>query len=87
MLAHSDVVVALPGGIGTLDEIFSVAAEGTLAFHNKRVIVYDMKGFWDGLEALLDGLQQKGVMRGDYHSRITFAHNEEELLTSLSLAE
>lgn len=84
MLDRSDVVVALPGGIGTLDEIFSVAAEGTLAYHDKRVIVYDMKGFWNGLESLLDGLQQKGVMRGDYHSRITFAHDEDELLRMLA---
>ncbi len=83
MLAHSDVVLALPGGIGTLDEIFTVAAEGTLSYHDKRVIVYNMKGFWDGLESMLDGLQRQGVMRGDYHRRITFAHDADELLRLL----
>lgn len=79
MLDRSDVVVALPGGIGTLDEVFSVAAEGTLAYHAKRVIVYSMKGFWDGLEALLEHLQQQGLIRGDYRERIVFVHTLEEI--------
>ena len=79
MLDRSDVVVALPGGIGTLDEVFSVAAEGTLAYHAKRVIVYSMKGFWDGLEALLEHLQQQGLIRGDYRERIVFVHTLGEI--------
>ena len=83
MLAHSDAIVALPGGIGTLDEIFSVASEGTLAYHDKRVIVYNMKGFWNGLQSLLDGLQQGGLMRGDYRRRICFADNLEEVVSAM----
>lgn len=73
MLDHSDVAIALPGGIGTLDEIFSFAAEGTLNYHDKLVVVYNMKGFWDHLEALLEHLQRQGLIRGDYRRRIVFA--------------
>lgn len=80
MLENSDAIVALPGGIGTLDEIFSVASEGTLSYHDKRVIVYNMKGFWDGLQSLLDSLQKRGLMRGDYHRRICFANSLDELV-------
>lgn len=83
MLENSDAIVALPGGIGTLDEIFSVASEGTLSYHDKRVIVYNMKGFWDGLQSLLDSLQKRGLMRGDYHHRICFANSLDELVKNI----
>ncbi len=74
MLSHSDLAVALPGGIGTLDEIFSMAAQATLGYHAKQVVVYDMAGFWQPLESMLDHLQRQGLMRGDFHRLITFAH-------------
>lgn len=80
MLENSDAIVALPGGIGTLDEIFTVASEGTLSYHDKRVIVYNMKGFWNELQSLLNSLQKRGLMRGDYHRRICFANSLDELV-------
>lgn len=83
MLENSDAIVALPGGIGTLDEIFTVASEGTLSYHDKRVIVYNMKGFWNELQLLLNSLQKRGLMRGDYHHRICFANSLDELVKYL----
>ncbi len=79
MTSRSDVLVALPGGIGTLDEVLTVAGEGTLAYHDKKVIMYSMKGFWDGLEAFFHHLAQQGFIRGDLGQRILFAHHFEEL--------
>ena len=83
MLRRSDAVVALPGGIGTLDEVFTVAASGTLDYHRLRVVMYDMNGFWTPLEQLMDALQEKGMIRGDYHRRVTFAKNLEEVVSAL----
>lgn len=80
MLSHSDVAIALPGGIGTLDEIFSQASSATIGYHRKRVIVYDMDGFWDKLVSLLDYLQSQGMMRGDYHRHIEVARSFDELV-------
>ena len=37
--------VALPGGVGTLDEIFTIAAAHTIGYHHKMVILYNMKGY------------------------------------------
>ncbi len=79
MLAHADVCVALPGGIGTLDEVFSVAASNNIGYHSKMVVLYNMKGFWDKLIAMLDDLRQKGFVRGNWSDCIRVANNLEEL--------
>ena len=76
---QSDVFVALPGGIGTIDELFTIAAAHTTGYHDKLVILYNMKGFWDSLIAMLDDLQQKGMVRGNWHDYIAVANNLEEL--------
>ncbi len=83
MVAQSDVFIALPGGIGTLDEIFTVAAAGTIGYHSKRVILYNIKGFWNSLIALLDDLQNRGMVRGDWRNRILVAGNLEEIISLL----
>jgi hypothetical protein len=79
MLAQSDVSIALPGGVGTLDEIFSVVAAHCIGYHQQQVILYNINGFWDSLVALLDDLTAKGVIRGDYHQQIKVAHSLEEI--------
>ena len=79
LLAHSDVVVALPGGIGTLDEVFTVAAAHTIGYHQKRIILYNIGGFWNTLIALLDDLQQRGMVRGHWKDYISVASCFEEL--------
>ena len=84
MEAQADVFVALPGGLGTLDEVFTVAASATIGYHQKTVILYNMKGFWDGLIGMLDDLQAKGVMRNPWHDYIKVANTLEELQKLIS---
>ncbi|MBO4892728.1 MAG: TIGR00730 family Rossman fold protein [Prevotella sp.] len=79
MMDQSDVFIALPGGIGTIDEIFTVASSATIGYHQKKVILYNMKGFWDSLIALLDDLQSKGMIRGDWQDYIKTADSIEEI--------
>ena len=79
MMDQSDVFIALPGGIGTLDEIFTVAASATIGYHQKLVILYNMKGFWDALINLLDDLKTKGMIRGDWRQYIKTADSIEEI--------
>ena len=57
LLIHSDIVVALPGGIGTLDEVFTVAAAATIGYHSKKEVLYNIKSFWSPLINMLDTLQ------------------------------
>ena len=79
MLDQSDVFIALPGGIGTIDEIFTIASSATIGYHQKKVILYNMKGFWDSLIALLNDLQSKGMIRGDWQQYIKKADSIEEI--------
>ena len=79
MLDESDVFIALPGGVGTLDEVFTVAASYTIGYHHKRVILYNMKGFWDSTIQMLDDLQQRGVVRGQWRDYIQVATTLEEI--------
>lgn len=81
MMDQSDVFVALPGGLGTLDEIFTVAASATIGYHQKPVILYNMKGFWDSLVAMVDDLHAKGMIRGDWRQYIKTADSIEEIKT------
>ena len=83
MLQYSDVSVALPGGIGTLDEIFTVASAATIGYHSKKVIVLNVNGFFEPLRNLLDSLQYKGFIRGDYHQFIDFADTIDQLTDKL----
>ena len=79
MLDESDVFIALPGGVGTLDEVFTVAASYTIGYHHKRVILYNMLGFWDATIAMLDDLQQRGMVRGRWRDYICVANSLQEI--------
>lgn len=79
MLAQADTAVALPGGIGTLDELFSVAASRTIGYHTKKIILYNINGFWDSLVHLLDDLQERGMIRGQYTDGILPVSTLQEL--------
>ena len=70
MMERSDEFYALPGGIGTIDEVFTVASAATIGYHHKKVTLCNVKGFWDSLIALLNDHQQKGMIRGEYHDYI-----------------
>ncbi|MCM1078622.1 MAG: TIGR00730 family Rossman fold protein [Bacteroidales bacterium] len=79
MTAWSDIAVALPGGIGTLDEIFTQAGSNTIGFHKKKVILYNVLGFWDTTIALLDFMQENGMVRGHWSDYIVVADSLSEL--------
>ena len=79
MIEHSDIAIALPGGIGTLDEVFTQAGAHTIGFNNKMVILYNIGGFFDTTVALLEDLQKQGMMRGHWTDYIRVANSFTEL--------
>ena len=79
MILHSDVAIALPGGIGTLDEIFTQAGGNTIGFHGKKVIAYNICGYFDTMIAMLDFMQAEGMVRGHWTDFINVASSLEEI--------
>lgn len=79
MIERSDVIIALPGGVGTLDEIFTVLAAASIGYHNKRVILYNIGGFWDSLIAMFDDLKTRGVLRTGFDDTVKVAHTLDEI--------
>ena len=61
----------------------TVVASSTIGYHEKKVILYNMKGFWNGLIACLDDLHEKGVTRKQWRSYIRVANSLEELTALL----
>ena len=62
MMRESEVFLILPGGIGTLDELFTVLAVNTLYAERRRVVLFNAGGCWDALLSLLDGLHAAGLV-------------------------
>jgi hypothetical protein len=85
MMDQSDAFIVLPGGIGTLDELFTVTSMKTLDFHHKPIILWNMKGFWDSLIACLDDLHAKGVTRKQWRNYITVVNTLDELICSIGV--
>lgn len=83
MLRESEVAVALPGGVGTLDEIFTVMASATIGYHHKQVILYNINGFWDGVIAFLDGLEKQNFAHSPLKNFYKVANSFEELVKLL----
>jgi uncharacterized protein (TIGR00730 family) len=83
MLRESDVLVALPGGIGTLDEVFHVIAAATVDYHNKKVIFYNINGFYNKLLNLFDDLKATSFITGLPSNYYKVAHTFDELKSFL----
>lgn len=83
LLEHSEIILALPGSVGTLDEVFTVMAANTIGIHQKRIIFWNINHFWDDLFALFDGLEQKGVVNKPMSEIMQRADTLEELIDIL----
>lgn len=84
LMDQADAFIALSGGIGTLDEIFTVAASKTIGYHGRPVILFNINGCWDALTTLLDDLQQRGLMRGSWRSHFIVADSLDDIQKALS---
>jgi uncharacterized protein (TIGR00730 family) len=80
MIERSDVFVVLPGGLGTLDELFEVWTTATLGLHDKPVILLDADGFYTGLLAWLRGLEAAGFVTTKGMAKVHVVTTVDEVL-------
>ncbi|MEM6683304.1 MAG: TIGR00730 family Rossman fold protein [Pseudomonadota bacterium] len=76
----SDAFIALPGGIGTLEELFEVWTWGQLGYHDKPVGLLDVKDYWVPLEGFLDDMVAKGFLRPAHRQMVMNEADIDQLL-------
>jgi uncharacterized protein (TIGR00730 family) len=80
MAELSDGFVALPGGAGTLEELIEVYTWSQLGLHAKPMGVLNVRGYWDGLAALLDHAVAEGFLRPEHRAAMHAEATPEALL-------
>ena len=83
MAEHADAFVAMPGGIGTLEELFEAMTWAQLGFHEKPVGLLNVNGFYDRLTAFLSQLETEGFLRAEHKSLLIDEHDPGTLLERL----
>jgi uncharacterized protein (TIGR00730 family) len=83
----SDAFIALPGGLGTLEELAEVATWSQLGLHSKPVALLDVDGFWEPLVSLLDRMVGTGLLKPASRDLIRRTLSPEEALAVLAAAE
>ena len=83
MAALSDSFFALPGGIGTLEEIFEVWNLTQLGIHSNLIGFLNVSGYFDGLEDFLDHLATEGFLTPFHQSLACFEDDPKSLIRAL----
>ena len=83
MSEMSDGFLCLPGGIGTLDELFEAWSENALGFHKKPFCLLNVDGFWDGLIEFVEHAHQSGFLSAPRRAQLLVAQTPEEALKLL----
>ncbi|WP_165020742.1 TIGR00730 family Rossman fold protein [Dysgonomonas sp. ZJ279] len=79
----SDGVIALPGGYGTMEELFEMLTWAQLALHKKPIGLLNIDGFYDSLIALSDMMIKKGFLKDEYRELLLVDNDIERLLDKM----
>lgn len=83
---HSDAFLALPGGLGTLEELLEVWVGRTLGMHRKPVVILDPWHDFKGLHQLIDDLRAVKMLRGDAADAVIWAASVDEAFDAIEVA-
>lgn len=86
MAERADAFAILPGGIGTLDEMFEIVSWKQLRLHGKPILLVDIGGYWGPLRALLDHIVAHGFARPETRRLLQVVPSISALMTALSEA-
>lgn len=86
MFDAADAFVALPGGVGTLEEVVEQMTWGQLGQHNKPILLANINGFWDPLSALLDHMRRLQFIRPGLTFDVHVADTVPQIIPTLEAA-
>ena len=82
----ADAFLALPGGIGTLDELFEAWSWNALGYHKKPFCLLNVEGYWDGMIEFIDHATESGFLSASRRRQLLVAETPEEALEKLDEA-
>ena len=82
----ADAFLALPGGIGTLDELFEAWSWNALGYHKKPFCLLNVEGYWDGMITFIDHATESGFLSASRRQQLLVAETPEEALEKLDEA-
>jgi len=80
----SDAAIILPGGMGTMDELFEMLTWNNLGIHEKKVYILNTNGYYNALIQLLDTMEQQGFMYDHWRSRVIVCDTIEAVIGALN---
>ena len=83
MIELAEAFIALPGGLGTLDEITEILSLSSLGIVSVPVIFYNMAGYYEPLKSVFSHVIRNGFGKEEYFSRVTFAEALEDIARAL----
>lgn len=85
LLDNGDVVIALPGGLGTMDELFYCLARMRLGHFHGACLIYNIDGFFNEFEDLIDRLISKGFAKKKHLSNLRMVFSVLDIIQQLNL--
>lgn len=86
MFERADAFVALPGGVGTLEELVEQLTWAQLGRHRKPILVANLAGFWDPFLTLIEHMRENGFIRQPYPVNLITADRVDDILPRLFAA-
>ncbi|ANT50789.1 TIGR00730 family Rossman fold protein [Mesorhizobium amorphae] len=86
MFEKSDAFVALPGGIGTVEEIVEIMTWGQLGHHRKPIVFANIKGFWDPMLSLIDHMSAEGFIHTAQRVKPLVVEDPEAIVAAIMVA-
>jgi uncharacterized protein (TIGR00730 family) len=86
MFEKSDAFVALPGGIGTVEEIIEIMTWAQLGHHRKPIVFGNVGGFWDPMLALLDHMMAEGFIHTAQRVKPLVVEDPEAIVAAIMVA-
>jgi hypothetical protein len=86
MFEYADAFVALPGGVGTLEELVEQLTWAQLGRHRKPILIANIDGFWDPLCALIDHMEKLQFIRAGLNVNLLVADRIDDVLPKLAAA-
>ena len=83
MFERSDAIVVLPGGFGTMDEMFEIITWKQLQFHTKPIVIFNHLGYWDPLVTLMESMINQGFAKPETRNLYQVADSIEGVLQAV----